>query len=61
MSEKRMRQITGNQARSLRALMIDSPTDKQVKYLRDLGYQGEIPTKLFATRKITEMKENDEK
>ena len=61
MSEKNMTRLTQAQGRSLRELLNNSPTDKQVTYLRDLGYQGEIPTKLFATRKIKEMKENDEK
>ena len=56
-----MTRLSGNQAKSLRDLMNNSPTQRQIEYLRDLGYQGEIPTKLFATRKIKEMKENDEK
>ena len=31
------------------------PTDKQIKYLRSLGWQGEIESKLFASQKIDEL------
>ena len=53
--------LSHNQAVSLRDIMNNAPTEKQINYLRDLGYDGEIPTKLFASRKIKEIKENDEK
>ena len=35
---------------------VSEPTDKQVRYLRALGYEGEIPSKRFASRKIKEIK-----
>jgi len=34
----------------------DPPSDAQVKYLRDLGYEGKIPSKRFASKKIKELK-----
>jgi len=34
----------------------DPPSDAQVKYLRDLGYEGKIPSKRFASKKIKEIK-----
>jgi|TARA_R100000479_G_scaffold114685_1_gene58117 hypothetical protein len=34
----------------------DPPSDAQVKYLRDLGYEGRIPSKRFASKKIKELK-----
>ena len=45
----------------LRELLQNSPTEKQLQYLKDLGYTGEVSTKFFASRKIKELTENDEK
>ena len=48
---------SNRQVSKLRELLTNPPTEKQIKFLRDLGYEGEIPTKLFASRKIQELKE----
>lgn len=41
----------------MREIFDGSPaTTKQIKYLRDLGFEGDIPSKRFASRKITEIK-----
>jgi len=53
--------LSSDQMTKLRELLNNSPTEKQIKYLKDLGYEGDIPTKYFASRKIEEMKENDER
>ena len=49
---------SNRQVMKLRELLTNPPTEKQIKFLRDLGYEGEIPTKLFASRKINELKED---
>lgn len=53
--------LTNHQMLKLREILNDSPTEKQLQYLNDLGYTGEVSTKLSASRKINELKENDER
>ena len=51
-------EMTQNQLSVLKRIMTENPaTVKQVKYLRDLGWEGEIPTKQFASKKIKEILE----
>lgn len=51
-------EMTTNQLSVLKRIMTENPaTDKQVKYLRDLGWEGEIPSKQFASKKIKEILE----
>mgnify|MGYP005998867649 CR=1 FL=1 len=33
------------------------PTEKQLQYLKNLGYEGEVKTKKEASEKISELKE----
>jgi len=41
----------------LKLIFDETPaTEKQIKYLRDLGWDGEIPSKRFASKKITTIK-----
>jgi len=52
-------ELTTAQFVSMKDIMLEKPpTDKQVKYLRDLGWEGEIPSKQFASTKIGEILEN---
>lgn len=51
-------ELTPNQLSVLKKIMTENPaTDKQIKYLRDLGWEGAIPTKHFASKKIKEILE----
>ena len=61
LSIKGSNRLTSNQMGKLRELLQNSPTEKQLQYLKDLGYTGEVSTKFFASRKIKELTENDEK
>ena len=36
------------------------PTEKQLQYLKDLGYTGVVKTKKEASKKISELKEMNE-
>lgn len=49
-------ELSNAQMRSLKDIIETKPTEKQIKYLRDLGWEGEIPTKRFASNKIKEIK-----
>ena len=52
-------ELSNAQLNTLKQIMSENPpTDKQVKYLRDLGWEEEIPSKQFASRKIKEILEN---
>jgi len=51
------KELSGAQLNSLKEIMLENPpTEKQVKYLRDLGWEGKIPSKQFASKKIGELK-----
>jgi len=51
------KELSNAQINSLKEIMLENPpTNKQVKYLRDLGWEGRIPSKQFASRKIGELK-----
>ena len=49
-------ELSAAQMRGLKEIIETKPTEKQIKYLRDLGWEGEIPTKRFASKKIKEIK-----
>ena len=51
------RELSSRQLQTARKIFEqDPPSDAQVKYLRDLGYEGKIPSKRFASKKIKELK-----
>ena len=51
-------ELSNAQLSTLKTIMVENPpTENQTKYLRDLGWEGEIPSKKFASRKITEILE----
>lgn len=54
------KEITHNQLDSLRSIF-RQPSEKQIKYLRDLGWEDAIPTASFASRKIDELKNGKER
>jgi len=54
------KEISSSQLSTLRRLF-QPPSEKQTKYLRDLGWSGEIPTASFASRKISELKDGKER
>ena len=50
------KELSTAQLNSLRKIMVENPpTPNQVNYLRDLGWEGEIPSKKFASKKIAEI------
>ena len=51
----RRRPLTSSQMHTLKNILTAQPTDKQIQYLRDLGYEGEIPTKTFASNQIAKI------
>ena len=52
------KEMTEAQLETMRRIMTVEPaTPKQIKYLRDLGWEGEIPSKTFASKKIGELLE----
>ena len=52
-------ELSNAQLGTLKKIMSENPpTNKQVKFLRDLGWEGEIPSKKFASEKIKELLHN---
>ena len=55
------RTLSGSQINSLATIVKRNlPTEKQLQYLKDLGYTGEVKTKKEASEKISELKEMNE-
>ena len=54
------KELSQNQLNSLRGIF-KTPSEKQIKYLRDLGWEGIIPTSSFASKKIDELKNGKER
>ena len=51
------RELTSRQLNTCKQIFDESPaTDKQIKYLKALGYDGEVPSKRWASKKISELK-----
>lgn len=51
------KELSQGQLRKLKDIFeVQPPTEKQVKYLKDLGWDGEIPNRRFASNKISELK-----
>ena len=49
--------LSRTQLEQFKSIFDETPaTEKQIKYLRDLGWDGEIPSKRFASKKITTIK-----
>lgn len=54
------RSLSVNQLTKLRDILLrNKPTQKQLEYLKDLGYEGEVTTKKQASEKIKELKGED--
>ena len=51
--------MTTRQLTALKPIFGDKATDKQVSYLKSLGYTGVIPTKNWASNKISELKQEE--
>lgn len=51
------RELTARQLNTCKQIFDESPaTEKQIKYLKALGYDGEVPSKRWASKKISELK-----
>ena len=51
------KELTARQLTTCKRIFDDSPaTTKQVNYLRVLGYDGDVPSKRWASKKISELK-----
>tara|TARA_R110002020_G_scaffold53057_3_gene148739 strand:- start:7632 stop:8939 length:1308 start_codon:yes stop_codon:yes gene_type:complete len=54
------RSLSVNQLTKLRDILLrNKPTQKQLEYLKDLGYEGKVTTKKQASEKIKELKGED--
>ena len=53
------KELSVAQLQNIQEIMLENPpTDKQVKFLWDLGWEGEIPSKNFASKKINQLINN---
>ena len=52
--------LTSNQLATLRNIVNRQPTEKQLSYLKALGYEGEVKNKSHASTLIDELKKGDE-
>ena len=51
------RELTARQLNTCKQIFDELPaTEKQIKYLKALGYDGEVPSKRWASKKISELK-----
>jgi|TARA_R100000482_G_scaffold93865_1_gene39135 hypothetical protein len=51
------KELTSRQLNTCKQIFDESPaTEKQIKYLKALGYDGEVPSKRWASKKISELK-----
>jgi len=51
------KELTARQLNTCKQIFEESPaTEKQIKYLKALGYDGEVPSKRWASKKISELK-----